>query len=1007
MQKTIRFFFFSFSFLICAVSTLAQKKYDIQYFTVESDITGMQRDDNNEFVWIATENGLIRFDGLHFVPFNSGNCSFIIRDRMKMLGKSEKGEIFAANSSNIFLVEDNKLKPYEKKININYYGENLFNKIVSLYLGRKTVPKIHSYNFESKLFPLNDSIYLIQNKNILSGYSASSINPFYKKTITGAAYLFKIDSTLFMLNEQNEFILIDPITNTEEKINLDNINETTNISKKNRTIYWQTGEEKPVLISGTKAWIIDYKNGKITLTLICSQVPTGAQIKYAEYDTKDGILILATDKKSIIVIHATLFISSVKKSNADPNEINSYYGQIEIANSNVLTNNGDIVGSKTENTLPVKEFDYNNYVIKGHDIWYTLHDSLFSYDNIKQKRNFHFKVNTGKYFVIAEMNNRLYFADINGIGLIYDTGLFYLHRNSIEQQENEFPTTITALSLNVLGIGKSSGLFSYNTITNKMDTVVITKNTVETIWKTGNYVFIGTDGDGYYIYKIGGNARQMPLDKSNFLLNVHCIIPDDYGYVWLSTNRGLYKANKNDLIKAFEKNSSQVYYHFFGKNDGMDVVGINGGCEPCALKLTNGKFSFPTVNGLLWVDPKAPMRLPEGNIFIDKITVDNNAVNKDSFSYTSLPYTTHDITVTISFPAWCNMENLNLQYQIYPYSNRWELMPLRTPVIHIGTLPPGSYTLRIRKLNGFGLNNYTYKEINFTIAKPWYRTYKFYSLCLLLGIGIVILSFRLTTKRYKRRQIKLQKLVDKKTKEIQESNKELAKNVQVQTRLISIISHDIITPLRFLHMVSKNLMEKKSQMPEPLQNETISEIATTANELEILSTNILNWIKYNKEGKKLNASVINVRDLVEEIFGVFKLIVKRKNISLVNNIGSGDKVMQYPEPLKIVIYNLLVNAINFSENGNIIIDSKRSATGVLLTITDHGVGMTQEQITNVLNDEYVISSENVDKKKGNGLGYLIIKDLVKIMGATIHIQSEKMKGTRVQVNIPEKKTEDK
>ncbi|MBS1688438.1 MAG: HAMP domain-containing histidine kinase [Bacteroidetes bacterium] len=1004
MQKTVQFLLFSFSFLICTVSALAQKKYDIQYFTVESDVTGMQRDDNNEFVWIATENGLIRFDGLHIVPFNSGNCSFMVRDRIKMLGKNEKGGIFAANSVNIFLVEDNKLKPYEKKTNIKYYGENLFNKIVSLYVGRKTVPKIHSYNYDSKVFPLDDSAYLIQNGNTLCGYNVSGISPFYKKNVANSAYLFKIDSDLFMLNEKNEFILIDPIKDTEEKIAIDGPAEITD--KKNRAIYWQAGEEKPILICGTKAWTIGYKDNKITLTLICSQVPTGAQIRYAEYDTKDEILILATDKKSIIVIHATLFINSVKKSNADPNEINSYYGQIELANSNVLTNNGDIIGSKTENTLPVKEFDYNNYVIKDHDIWYTLHDSLFSYNNIEQKRNFHFKVNAGKYFVIAEMNNQLYFADINGIGLLYDTGLYYIHKNTVEQQENEFPTTMTALSPGVLGIGKSTGLFSYSTTTNKIDTIVVTKNTVETIWKSGNYIFVGTDGDGYYIYKMGGNALQMPLDKSNYLLNVHCIIPDDYGYVWLSTNRGLYKANRNDLIKAFEKNSPQVYYHFFGKNDGMDVVGINGGCEPCALKLKNGKLSFPTVNGLLWVDPKAPMRLPEGNIFIDKITVDGKTVNKDSFSYNSLPYTTHDITVAISFPAWCNMENLNLQYQIYPNSTRWELIMLRTPIIHISSLPPGSYTLRIRKLNGFGLNNYTYKEINFTIAKPWYRTYKFYFLCVLLGIGIVILSFRLTTKRYKRRQIKLQKLVDKKTKEIRESNKELAKNVQVQTRLISIISHDIITPLRFLHMVSKNLMEKKTQMPEPLQNETISEIATTANELEILSTNILNWIKYNKEGKKLNASAINLRDLVEEIFGVFKIIVKRKNISLVNNIGSADKIIQYPEPLKIVIYNLLVNAINFSENGSITVDSKRSATGIFITVTDEGVGMTQEQITNVLNDEYVISSENVDKKKGNGLGYLIIKDLVKIMGATIHIQSEKMKGTTVQVNIPEKKHED-
>jgi len=1002
MQKNLLYFLFVFSFLTRGLNADGQSNYDIQYFTVENDITGMQRDDNNEFVWIATENGIIRFDGLHFAHFNSGNSAFIKRGRMRMLGKSEKGEIFAANVANIFLTEDNKIKPYEK--NANNSREGLFNKIVSMYLGRKTVPKIHSYDFDSKFFAINDSMYLIRKGNVLSGYTVSSITPFLKKDLHSGDYLFKVDESttdnLFMLNEQNEFQQFDPIKNTTVSVPLEDPGILSAIHK-GRGIYWQPGEEDPILISGTDAWTIDYENGKMKLNLVCSQVPTGAQIKYAEYDEKDGILIMGTDKRSVIVIHSTEFIKSVQKNSANPNEVNSYYGQIELADGSVLTNTGDIVGGKKKNNVPLKEFDYNNYAIKGDKIWYTIHDSLFTYDKRNQVKKFYYKVNSGKHLVIGELNDKLYFADILGIGYLEDSALHYLYKNTIDQQENEFPSTIIAIGQDALGIGKSNGLYRYNIQTNTVDTILQTKNTVETIWQTGNYIFIGSNGDGFYIYKPGTAARQMPSDKGNYMQNLHCIIPDDYGFVWFSTDKGLFKANRNDLIKAYEKNVQQVYYHFFGKNDGMSVVGLNGGCEPCALKLKNGFFSFPTVNGLLWVDPKAPLRLPEGNIFIDKIVVDNKPINRDSFSYNPLPYDTKDITIGLSFPLWCNSENLYLQYQVYPYSSRWDLILLRSSVIHIGTLPPGNYTLRIRKLNGFGLNNYTYKEVNFTIGKPWYKTYKFYFLCLFLIAALIILAFRITTLQYKRRQKKLQLLVDRKTKEIRESNKELAKNVQVQTRLISIISHDIITPLRFLHMVSKNLMEKKTQMPEELQTETISEIATTANELEILSTNILNWIKYNKEGRALTASNIKVHALVEEIFGVFRLIVKRKNITLVNNVS--DEIQQYPEPLKIVIYNLLVNAINFSENGSITVDSEKSAAGIVITVTDEGVGMTAEQIHNVLNDEYIISSENVDRKKGNGLGYLIVKDLLKLMGATIHIQSEKMKGTKVQVNIPAKK----
>ncbi|MGN6567108.1 MAG: hypothetical protein ACTHJ0_04100, partial [Flavipsychrobacter sp.] len=746
MQRALAFLLFCQLFLTSSLFCQAQDKYDIQYFTVESDITGVQRDDNNEFVWMATENGVIRFDGLHFIHFNSGNCPFIKRDKMKMLGKSEKGGIFAANATNIFLIEDNKLKPYEKNIINN--RENLFNKITNLYLGRKTVPKIHSYDFESKFFSINDSSYLIRKQNTLYGYTASAVTPFFKRTLNKGDYLFKLDEDMYLLTEQNIFYQFDAIANKLTKVNADwpllnNIN--------NRILFWQAGEENTILISGTNAWTIEHYNHGLKLNLICSQVPTGAMIKYAEYDEKDGILILATDKKSIIVIHSTATINLLKKNNSNHNEINSYYGQIELGDGNVLTNTGDIIGGKPTEKINLNEFDYNNYVVKDNKIWYTLHDSLFSYDRADKKVKFHFAVNTGKHFVIAEMDSMLCFADVLGIGYFDDTALHYLYRNNKDQEENEFPSILTALSPNTLAIGKSSGLFYYNLQAKHFDTILATKNTVETIWQNGNYVFIGTDGDGYYIYKQGAETKQMPLDKGNYLLNVHCIIPDDYGYIWMSTDRGLLKANKNDLIRAYEKGNPQVFYYYFGKNDGLDVLGINGGCQPCALKLKNGKFSFPTVNGLLWVAPDAHLRLPEGNIFVDKITVDNKTVNRDSFSYYSLSYDTRDIALTISFPAWCNIENLYLQYQIYPYSSRWDIIPIRTPVLHIGKLPPGSYTLRIRKLNGFGANNYTYKEINFTIAKPWYKTIKFYLLCGLLTIGLTILLFRLITLQYKRR----------------------------------------------------------------------------------------------------------------------------------------------------------------------------------------------------------------------------------------------------------------
>ena len=62
--------------------------------------------------------------------------------------------------------------------------------------------------------------------------------------------------------------------------------------------------------------------------------------------------------------------------------------------------------------------------------------------------------------------------------------------------------------------------------------------------------------------------------------------------------------------------------------------------------------------------------------------------------------------------------------------------------------------------------------------------------------------------------------------------------------------------------------------------------------------------------------------------------------------------------------------------------------------------MTKEQIHNIMSDQFIVSSANVNNRKGNGLGYLIVKDLIKIMNAELQITSEKYKGTTITVSIP-------
>jgi len=92
--------------------------------------------------------------------------------------------------------------------------------------------------------------------------------------------------------------------------------------------------------------------------------------------------------------------------------------------------------------------------------------------------------------------------------------------------------------------------------------------------------------------------------------------------------------------------------------------------------------------------------------------------------------------------------------------------------------------------------------------------------------------------------------------------------------------------------------------------------------------------------------------------------------------------------------------LNFTEKGFITISGGKTEKGILIKVKDDGLGMTSEQIGNIMSEHFIVSSATVDKRKGNGLGYLIIKDMLKLVNARFVIKSKKNSGTMVTIFFP-------
>lgn len=241
--------------------------------------------------------------------------------------------------------------------------------------------------------------------------------------------------------------------------------------------------------------------------------------------------------------------------------------------------------------------------------------------------------------------------------------------------------------------------------------------------------------------------------------------------------------------------------------------------------------------------------------------------------------------------------------------------------------------------------------------------------------------------------------VFKKTHEINVKNDILKKRNDINLRLISVINHDIIAPLRFLNMISKNLFENSDSISEDLKQQAMSEIISVSEELEMITGNVLSWIKYQNQNKIRPKEDINMCQMIDEIFIILNPLAKQNKVMLENYLPPDLAVYQFLEPLRITLYNLILNAIKFSKSTAVIVNGCKTNNKLVVTVKDEGVGMTDEQIKSILNEDYIIPSVDVNMNKGNGLGFLIIKDLIHFMDARLSIQSEKNEGTTVTLTF--------
>src|SRR5258706_1662636 len=226
----------------------------------------------------------------------------------------------------------------------------------------------------------------------------------------------------------------------------------------------------------------------------------------------------------------------------------------------------------------------------------------------------------------------------------------------------------------------------------------------------------------------------MPLDKNGFLITAHCFLEDNKDNIWIPCNKGLFKIPKADMDAWCDSESHQVYYYYYGRQDGLRTNEFNGGFNSSGVITRDGFIALLSMKGMVcFYTDSLKSDFPRGRLDISNIEIDGKWGNRtDSIE---LPPDYNSLLVEISSPYLGNRSNLYLEYCLKGLNDEWKEVP-EDGLLNLSRLGPGNYTLRVRKVNGFGRNNYTYREWSIVVGAHFYRTTWF---ILLAGLVLLLL----------------------------------------------------------------------------------------------------------------------------------------------------------------------------------------------------------------------------------------------------------------------------
>jgi ligand-binding sensor domain-containing protein/signal transduction histidine kinase len=558
---------------------------------------------------------------------------------------------------------------------------------------------------------------------------------------------------------------------------------------------------------------------------------------------------------------------------------------------------------------------------------------------------------------------------------------------------------------------------------------------------SGTFWF-GIFGQGLFRFRNGKCTSITPL-QGFFDYTVYSVLEDDNGYLWMSSNKGVWRVRKSEVNDVMDGKAERVHCTVYGTADGMQVQECNGGYSPPAWKLHDGRLCFPTVKGLAIVNP-AVIRINEvpPPVVIEEFLVEGQ--RSSTTGQLTVPAGKNRFEFHYAGLSFVGSKDVRYKYQLVGQDKDWIDAGNRREVSYTN-LSPGEYTFRVIAANADGIWNTTGASVRFILQPHFYETTWFIGLCILFFLTSGPLFYWNRMRAMKSRREELERTVQERTGELQQTVANL-RDTQNQLilsekmaslgQLTAGIAHEIKNPLNFITNFSVLSKDLTADLRKELAAEREKVDPKRAEEIDALLGDLeQNVVKINEHGKRADSIVrgmllhsrgkagerqsTDLNALLAEYTNLAYHGMRAQdqsfNVKIETNLDSAVGMIEIvPQDLSRAFLNIVNNACYAANDKRksagpdfmpaVRVASKNLPGKVEIRIRDNGNGIPASVREKIFNPFFTTKPAGV----GTGLGLSLTYDIItQEHKGTIAVETKEGQFTEFILTIPRDLPEEK